>query len=105
VTSSRPSPTPNPNRDVRFRRRRKFQGASWTPENSAAEIGDGAWCKHCRTRHGYKNGLNINYSKNDRGEWVILWSCKKTDMVVEETVLRRSDDGGEQGSATVEAGK
>lgn len=68
-----------------FRRKRRFQGATWTPENQPALKPDGAWCKACKTRHGYMT-MGIAYEKRKSG-WIILWSCKKTGNVIEEMEL------------------
>lgn len=82
MSSSSSEPRPNP----RFRRRRKFQGATWTPTNQSADIGDGEWCKSCHKRHGYKT-MGMNYDKTSSGKWKILWSCPKTGDVIKEQEL------------------
>lgn len=89
----------------KFRRRKKHQGSTWTPENQPALKPDGAWCRWCKTRHGYMT-MGINYEKRTRKEtiaitqgaesikrtyWVILWSCKKTGYVIEEMELHGKD--------------
>lgn len=71
-----------------FRRRKKFQGATWTPENSPAVVGDGEWCPDCRTRHGYKT-MGLTWEKKSTivdGEYKFktLWSCPKTGRVIKE---------------------
>lgn len=66
----------------KFRRRKKFQGATWTPENSAAELGDGLWCRQCKTRHGYMT-MEIRYEYNKKKDrFNVLWTCKKTGNVL-----------------------
>lgn len=82
--------TPSPNEGAKvfnpkFRRRRRHQGATWTPTNTSAEIGDGAWCKFHKQRHGYMT-MDIAYEKRN-GFWYILWSCKQTHQVLEEMRL------------------
>jgi hypothetical protein len=74
-----------------FRRRAKrFQGATWTPNNMSAVPGDGAWCAKCRQRHGYKsNALRMGLEKASNGRWRILWTCKKTGDVVEMMELNK----------------
>lgn len=71
-----------------FRRRKKFQGATWTPERSPAVAGDGEWCRSCRTRHGYKT-MGLTWEKKStqvEGEYPFktLWSCPKTGEVIKE---------------------
>lgn len=65
----------------KFRKRKKFQGASWTPENSPAELGDGLWCKQCKTRHGYMT-MGLVWEKDDKDRFRGVWSCKKTGDVL-----------------------
>ena len=75
-----------------FRRKKKWQGATWTPENKSAMLGDGVWCRHCRTRHGYKTmgfALEKRSVQDKDGTWFILWSCRVTGNVIEEMPLRR----------------
>jgi hypothetical protein len=76
-----------------FRRRRRFQGATWTPEKDSALSTDGFWCKNCRVRHGAmsKNVLGAQYEKRN-GVWYILWICKKSGNVIHETSMRRRRD-------------
>lgn len=69
-----------------FRRRRRYQGASWTPPSMSAEPEDGAWCRFHKKRHGYMT-MGIAYEKNAEGRWQILWMCKQTHQVLETMVL------------------
>ena len=74
-----------------YRRKRKYQGASWTPERSSALTDDGIWCPRCKQRHGYKSQLvGLNYEKRN-GVWYILWHCKKTGNVIKEQGLVRKN--------------
>jgi hypothetical protein len=67
-----------------YRRKRKYQGADWTPENHNALAGNGIWCPACRTRHGYKTKqLVLNYEKRS-GVWHLLWICTKTGDVIKD---------------------
>lgn len=79
----------------KFRRRKKHQGSTWTPENQPALKPDGAWCRWCKTRHGYMT-MGVKYEKRLRNKteryFVILWFCKKTGFIIEEMVLGRKDD-------------
>jgi hypothetical protein len=81
-----------------FRRKRRHQGATWTPERTSAAPEDGAWCVACRQRHGYKSrGLLMNVEKTvPGGHWRLLWTCRKTGNVLEvmdlSKVYVRSDD-------------
>jgi hypothetical protein len=69
-----------------FRRKKRFQGADWTPPSMSAETGDGEWCRACRQRHGYKT-MGLAYEKASSGRWKILWSCRKTGAVIKEQEL------------------
>ena len=71
-----------------YRRRKKHQGADWTPEKDSALSTDGAWCKSCRQRHGYmsKNALHASYEKRS-GVWYILWTCIKSGNVIKDEPL------------------
>lgn len=70
----------------KFRRRKKFQGATWTPENAAAELGDGLWCKQCKTRHGFMT-LGSAYERFTPHRFRVVWSCKKSGDVLGYTEL------------------
>jgi hypothetical protein len=74
-----------------FRRRRRFQGATWTPNTSSAAPEDGAWCARCHQRHGYKSsGLLMQTEKTvPGGQWRVLWVCKKTGNVLEVMDLNK----------------
>lgn len=65
----------------KYRKRRKHQGASWTPPSTSAVAGDGLWCGDCRKRHGYMT-LGLNYEKY-KGKWKLLWYCRRTGRVLE----------------------
>lgn len=87
-----------------FRRRRRHEGSTWTPASQPALPPDGAWCRACKTRHGYMT-MGIAYEKRRRRiyhkvtghqhtygyeqYWVILWSCRKTGNIIEEMELNR----------------
>lgn len=73
-------------RNPKFRRRKKFQGATWTPENSPAELGDGLWCKACKTRHGYMT-MGMRWERSGDG-FRLIWSCSKTHNVLGYTPLK-----------------
>jgi hypothetical protein len=68
-----------------FRRKKRHQGATWTPERTSAAPEDGAWCVSCHQRHGYKSrGLLMRVEKTvPGGRWRVLWTCKKTGDVLE----------------------
>src|SRR5687767_9738813 len=74
-----------------YRRRKRWQGATWTPENQLADKPDGVWCRACKTRHGYMT-MGITYelrinNKTHRTYWVLLWWCRHTGNVLEELRL------------------
>jgi hypothetical protein len=78
----------NPQGHRFFRRKKRWQGATWTPTQQSAAVEDGAWCKSCRQRHGYKSPvLKAAYEKASNGKWRILWTCSKTGNVIETTNL------------------
>jgi hypothetical protein len=56
-----------------FRRKRRYQGATWAPPSMSAEVEDGLWCKRCKKRHGYMTML-IAYEKVAE-KWVTYWMC------------------------------
>lgn len=67
-----------------FRRKKRFQGATWTPPSMSAAAEDGVWCSSCRKRHGYKTlGLLYGERRTD-GRFKLLWYCKETGTVVKE---------------------
>jgi hypothetical protein len=68
-----------------YRRKRRWQGATWTPERLPADIDDGAWCRNCRTRHGFMT-MGLQYEKRKSGWW-LLWSCRRTGRVIREMRL------------------
>lgn len=81
--------TPNPEArsySPKYRRRRRFQGATWTPPASSAHMGDGEWCSVCRKRHGYMS-LGLDYERASSGRWKLLWYCKRTGNVIKEQEL------------------
>jgi hypothetical protein len=80
----------NPSARV-FRRKKRFQGATWTPNTQSAAPEDGAWCARCRQRHGYKSsGLLMQVEKTvPGGQWRVLWVCKKTGNVLEVMDLNK----------------
>lgn len=80
-----------------FRRKRKFQGATWTPTRQSADPDDGVWCPSHRIRHGYMSiNLQTKYEKGSDGRWKILWICKLTGNVLREDGLGsvRVPEGG-----------
>jgi hypothetical protein len=80
----------NPHGHRVFRRKKRFQGATWTPEQTSAAPEDGAWCRSCQQRHGYKShGLLMQVEKASTGAWRILWVCKKTKDVLEVMELNK----------------
>lgn len=86
---------PTPNGEARhynpkFRKRKKWQGATWTPKNQSAEIGDGAWCRSCKIRHGYMT-MTLQYDKDSKGRFQLLWGCPKTGNILETTTLTRKE--------------
>lgn len=86
--------TDNPEGQKFFRRRRKFQGATWTPEASSALTTDGVWCPQHRMRHGYKSkALGATYEKGSNGKWKVLWFCSSTGDVLEELELGKDVHG------------
>jgi hypothetical protein len=73
-----------------FRRRRKHEGATWTPESQSALSEDGVWCKACRQRHGY---MNLDMIHEKQGEaWVSHWVCRKTGNYIGELWLGDRND-------------
>lgn len=70
---------------------RRWQGASWTPENVAAQLGDGLWCRACKTRHGYMT-LGISYDSPTTSGVNMNWICKRTGNVVGTKVMGWSSD-------------
>ena len=70
-----------------FRRRKKHQGADWTPDNQSALSGDGPWCKNCRQRHGYMSKVMGTQYEKRNGVWFILWVCLKTGDVIKDQPL------------------
>ncbi len=74
----------------KYRRRKKYQGATWTPKNQSAGIGAGVWCKSCKLRHGYMSmGMDYNYTPSTQ-TFSILWKCPFTDNVLEEQKLTKA---------------
>lgn len=71
-----------------FRRKKKHEGATWTPTNESALSGDGVWCPAHRQFHGYmsKAKLRTAYEKRN-GIWYIQWICKQTGNVLKEQGL------------------
>lgn len=71
-----------------FRRKRKFQGATWTPGTVSATPEDGIWCPEHRLRHGYKTKqLGVYFEKDTHGKWKALWYCVATGAVLLEMGL------------------
>jgi hypothetical protein len=71
------------------RRVKKWQGADWTPPNANAEPGEGAYCRRCNKRHGYKT---MGFQVERRGEkWYMMWSCPNFLHVIEDTALGEAD--------------
>jgi hypothetical protein len=71
------------------RRVKKWQGADWTPPNANAEPGEGAYCRRCNKRHGYKT---MGFQVEKRGEkWYMMWSCPNFLHVIEDTALGEAD--------------
>jgi hypothetical protein len=67
-----------------FRRKKRWQGATWTPQNQSADRIDGVWCPVHRKRHGYGTmGFNIGERRAD-GSFKVLWSCPTTGNVLQE---------------------
>jgi hypothetical protein len=79
-----------------FRRKKRWQGAVWSPKHQPALYEDGKWCKKCKTRHGYMT-MDVQYEK--RGDhFVMLWLCKTTRDVVGETKLGGASGNTADGS-------
>jgi hypothetical protein len=74
-----------------FRRRRRWQGATWTPESQSADRVDGVWCPVHRKRHGYGT-LGFEYERTSKGGWQVLWSCKTTGNVLQVMPLGQKSD-------------
>jgi len=70
----------------KFRRRKKWQGATWTPPSQSAAVGDGLWCKRCKQRHGYKTMIFRLEIHPERGN-SILWSCPRSGNVLKVVKL------------------
>jgi hypothetical protein len=82
-------PTINPEArhwNPKFRKRKRWQGATWTPPSMSADKEDGVYCKACRKTHGYKT-MGFGYEKGTSGRWKILWSCRITHNVIKEMEL------------------
>jgi hypothetical protein len=77
-----------------FRRKRRFQGATWTPGSISAATEDGVWCASCRMRHGYgaTKRLGLTYEKGSSGHWKLMWYCKLTGNVLKEQELGEGHD-------------
>lgn len=75
--------------DIRkIRRKKRWQGATWTPPSISAAKADGVWCPVHRMFHGYKSAqLVTDYEKRSDGEWRLLWICKMTGSVLGEIDL------------------
>lgn len=69
-----------------YRRRRKWQGASWAPPSMSSDVESGLWCKACRKRHGYMV-LGLKYEKDSKGRWVMIWYCKTYGSVLGTNTL------------------
>jgi hypothetical protein len=71
-----------------YRRKKRHQGADWTPEKDSALTDDGVWCPSCRVRHGYmaKRVLGTQYEQRN-GAWHILWVCLKSGNIVKDELL------------------
>lgn len=69
-----------------YRRKRKYQGATWTPPSMSSDVEDGLWCKACHKRHGYMV-LGLKYEKDSKGCWVMIWYCRTTGNVVGQKTL------------------
>lgn len=70
-----------------YRRRKKFQGATWTPDTETALAEDGPWCAGCRQRHGYMSKLLMTGYEKRQSVWYILWICRKTNNVIKDQAL------------------
>jgi hypothetical protein len=69
-----------------FRRKRRFQGATWTPASQSADRRDGVWCPVHRKFHGY-GSTALNFTVGERrpnGTFKILWTCALTGNVLQE---------------------
>lgn len=88
-------PTHNPlARIYKFRRKRRYQGATWTPGTISSDVENGVWCPQHRIRHGYKSDrLGVYYEKGKDNRFTALWYCKTTGAVLTAMVL-----GGNSGS-------
>src|SRR5688572_13304616 len=96
-----------------YRRRKKHEGATWTPPNASALKEDGVWCPHHRMRHGYKSDQLGFSPERWNGKSYIHWYCKKTGDVLETVELGHGsvapvrvhpggDDGGNTGDPLVD---
>lgn len=71
-----------------YRRKRRHQGASWTPPSASALKEDGVWCPIHRQRHGYMSkGLGVYFDKGSHGEFQMIWYCKQTGDVLDVRTL------------------
>ena len=68
-----------------YRRKKKYQGASWTPPSANADKPDGLWCRACMKHHGYKS-MGLSYNRTSQG-WEMLWSCTRTNNIIGTTLL------------------
>jgi hypothetical protein len=78
-------PTPNPEVRKFFRRKKRYQGATWTPPSMSADVENGVWCRACRQRHGYMTA-GVRYERRG-AQWIVMWLCPKTYNVIGETGL------------------
>lgn len=68
-----------------YRRKRRWQGATWTPQGASALSEDGIWCPAHRVRHGYMSVLlGLRFEKGSNGKWKKLWYCNTTGNVLQE---------------------
>src|SRR3954462_15188898 len=71
----------------KYRRRKKHEGATWTPASVSALKEDGVWCPHHRTRHGYKSDLLGFVPERWNGRSYIHWTCKTTGQVLDTVTV------------------
>jgi hypothetical protein len=97
-----------PDKPVFRKRKKKFQGATWTPETKSADKPDGVWCGYHKLRHGYMSKELGFSTERYNSKSYIHWYCKKTGDVL-DTVQIGGTDGprihgsdGESGSSVAD---
>lgn len=65
------------------KRKKKWQGATWTPGTKSSDVPDGVWCGYHGLRHGYMSKELGFTPERYNGKSYIHWYCKKTGDVLD----------------------